>query len=775
MGKIFKQLARHWAACLVVAALLIVQAYCDLSLPDYTSKIVDTGIQQGGIESPLPQTLRSSTLDALSLLMREEDAAAFENAYEYYVQDDGVLKLRSDLTADERAALEEAVTMPDIVLYMTASQTANGTGMPAQSLTPLSEYPPASSGEEAASSTASPTAESTDETETVAPTADDLDAVCAQFAAMAQMPGFSREMIQQQLAGALAQMDETTLSSMASQATLLVSLEYEAQGVAHDVQMQYLFRVGGQMLGLTLLMVAVAILVGLIASRVSAAIGRDLRRETFSSVIHFSNAEIENFSTASLITRTTNDIQQVQFVCVILLRMVAYAPILGIGGIFHVVQGNTGLAWIIVLDVVLLLTLIAFLMNFAMPKFKIMQKLIDRVNLVSREMLMGLSVVRAFNREQHEEERFDEASTRLMKTQLFTNRVMTFMMPLMMLIMNLVSVGIVWFGGHAIDAGTLQTGDLIAFITYSMVIIMGFLMIGMLSIMLPRADVAAQRIEEVLECEPSICDPDPDVAKDAELSASYVPGAEVAFHDVCFRYSDSAENVLDHVDFTCKPGKTTAIIGSTGSGKSTIVKLVLRFYDVSQGSVTIDGVDVRDVSQHALRRQLGYVPQKAFLFSGTISSNIAYGAEGADDERIRRAADIAQASEFIGEKPEGFEGPIAQGGTNVSGGQRQRLAIARALATDARVFLFDDSFSALDYKTDAALRHELGARLGGKTVIIVAQRISTVLSADQIVVLDEGRVVGKGTHAELMDSCEEYREIAMSQLSEEELAGGGAR
>ncbi len=400
-------------------------------------------------------------------------------------------------------------------------------------------------------------------------------------------------------------------------------------------------------------------------------------------------------------------------VTVMMLRMVLYAPILAIGGVIMIARTNLSMGWMVVIVAVLAIALIlAVLIKVAMPKFKIMQKLIDRVNLVSREMLMGLSVVRAFNREQHEEERFDEASTRLMKTQLFTNRVMTFMMPLMMLIMNLVSVGIVWFGGHAIDAGALQTGDLIAFITYSMVIIMGFLMIGMLSIMLPRADVAAQRIEEVLECGSLDRDPAPADSKDAELSASCVPGAEVAFHDVCFRYSDSAENVLDHVDFTCKPGKTTAIIGSTGSGKSTIVKLALRFYDVSQGSVTIDGVDVRDVSQHALRRQLGYVPQKAFLFSGTISSNIAYGAEGADDGRIRRAADIAQASEFIGEKPEGFESPIAQGGTNVSGGQRQRLAIARALATDARVFLFDDSFSALDYKTDAALRHEPRCPLG---------------------------------------------------------------
>ena len=541
------------------------------------------------------------------------------------------------------------------------------------------------------------------------------------------------------------------------------------------MQMDYLFFTGAKMLMLSALGMVVAIAIGFLASRTAAKVGRSLRGRLFDKVVTFSDAEIQSFSAASLITRGTNDVQQVQMVTVMLLRMVLYAPILAIGGIIMIARTNLSMGWIVIVAVLAIALILVVLIKVAMPKFKIMQKLIDRVNLVSREMLMGLSVVRAFNREQHEEERFDEASTRLMKTQLFTNRVMTFMMPLMMLIMNLVSVGIVWFGGHAIDTGALQTGDLIAFITYSMVIIMGFLMIGMLSIMLPRADVAAQRIEEVLECEPSICDPAPADSKDAELSASCVPGAEVAFHDVCFRYSDSAENVLDHVDFTCKPGKTTAIIGSTGSGKSTIVKLVLRFYDVSQGSVTIDGVDVRDVSQHALRRQLGYVPQKAFLFSGTISSNIAYGAEGADDERIRRAADIAQASEFIGEKPEGFESPIAQGGTNVSGGQRQRLAIARALATDARVFLFDDSFSALDYKTDAALRHELGARLGGKTVIIVAQRISTVLSADQIVVLDEGRVVGKGTHAELMDSCEEYREIAMSQLSEEELAGGGAR
>ena len=767
MGKIFKQLARHWAACLVVVALLIVQAYCDLSLPDYTSKIVDTGIQQGGIESPLPQTLRSSTLDALSLLMSEEDAAAFENAYEYYVQDDGVLKLRSDLTTDERAALEEAVTVPDIVLYMTASQTANGTGMPAQSLTPLSEYPPASSGEEAASSAASPTAESTDETETVAPTADDLDAVCAQFAAMAQMPGFSREMIQQQLAGALAQMDETTLSSMASQTTLLVSLEYEAQGVAHNVQMQYLFRVGGQMLGLTLLMVAVAILVGLIASRVSAAIGRDLRRETFSSVIHFSNAEIENFSTASLITRTTNDIQQVQFVCVMLLRMVAYAPILGIGGVLHVIGSSSGLSWIVVLDVAVLLLLILFLMNVAMPKFKIMQTLVDRLNLVSREILTGIMPVRAFSREPFEEERFDKANKDLMGTQLFTNRAMVAMMPFMTLIMNGTSLLIVWFGGKAMDNGTMQVGEMIAFITYTMQIVMSFLMLAMVAVMLPRAGVAADRIDEVIRTKATIHDPDEADAKAAKEHKNWQ--GVVEFHDVSFRFPGADSDALEHISFTAKPGETTAIIGSTGCGKSTLLNLIPRFYDVTGGSVTVDGIDVRQMPQAQLHDLLGYVPQKGVLFSGTIDSNLKFGGDHITDAAVKKAAAIAQAAEFIDAKPEGYTSPIAQGGSNVSGGQKQRLSIARAIAKDPKIYLFDDSFSALDYKTDVALRRALKAQTDNATVIIVAQRISTVLHANQILVLDEGRLVGKGTHAQLMASCPEYQEIARSQLSQKEL------
>ena len=737
MGKIFKQLARHWAACLAVVALLFVQAYCDLSLPDYTSRIVDTGIQQGGIESPLPETVRQSTLDALSLLMGEEDANALQNAYGYYLQDNGVLKLRSDLTDAERTALEDAVTTPDIVLYMAAAQNAN-----------------APAGAEA-------------ETMTAAPTAEDLDAVCAQFAAMAQMPGFSREMIQQQLASAMEQVDETTLSSMASQATLLVSLEYEAQGVSHDVQMAYLFRVGGQMLALTLLMVVVAILVGLIASRVSASIGRELRRETFSSVIHFSNAEIENFSTASLITRTTNDIQQVQFTCVILLRMVAYAPILGIGGVMHVTQGNTGLAWIIVLDVAALLLLVTVLMSIAMPRFKIMQTLVDKLNLVSREILTGVMPVRAFSRESFEEKRFDAASRELMGTQLFTNRAMVAMMPFMTLIMNGTSLLIVWFGGKAMDAGNMQVGEMIAFITYTMQIVMSFLMLAMVAVMLPRAGVAADRIDEVCRTKASIHDPDAATAKPA-LEKNVWDGV-VRFEDVSFRFPGADSDALEHISFTATPGETTAIIGSTGCGKSSLLNLIPRFYDVTGGRVTIDGIDVREMPQEQLHSLLGYVPQKGVLFSGTIESNLKFGGAQITDAGMKKAASIAQATEFIDAKPEGYASPIAQGGSNVSGGQKQRLSIARAIAKDPKIYLFDDSFSALDYKTDVTLRRALKEETDNATVIIVAQRISTVLHANQILVLDDGRLVGKGTHAQLMATCPEYQEIARSQLSQKEL------
>ena len=753
MIKIFKQLARHWAVCLVVFALLFVQAYCDLALPDYTSKIVDTGIQQGGIESPLPQTVRKSTLDALSLLMNEEDAQKLQSAYQYYLQDDGVLQLRTDLTKDERTALEEAVTTPDIVLYMAAAQAANApAGQGCMGMTGLAEMPSVSTDTE---------------TKTIAPTAADLDTVCGQFAAMSQMPGFDRSALQKQLNSAISQLDSTMLENMKSQSLLLVQLEYEAQGVARDVQMRYLFRVGGQMLALTLLMVAVAVAVGFLASRVSAAIGRDLRRETFSSVIGFSNAEIENFSTASLITRTTNDIQQVQFVCVILLRMVAYAPILGIGGVLHVVGSSTGLSWIVVLDVGLLLLLLIFLMNVAMPKFKVMQQLVDRLNLVSREILTGIMPVRAFSREKFEEQRFDKANRALMGTQLFTNRAMVAMMPFMTLIMNGTSLLIVWFGGKAMDNGTMQVGEMIAFITYTMQIVMSFLMLAMVAVMLPRAGVAADRIDEVIRTKATIHDPDEADAKAAKEHKNWQ--GVVEFHDVSFRFPGADSDALEHISFTAKPGETTAIIGSTGCGKSTLLNLIPRFYDVTGGSVTVDGIDVRQMPQAQLHDLLGYVPQKGVLFSGTIDSNLKFGGEHITDADVKKAAAIAQATEFIDAKPEGYQSPIAQGGSNVSGGQKQRLSIARAIAKDPKIYLFDDSFSALDFKTDVALRRALKAQTDNATVIIVAQRISTVLHANQILVLDEGRLVGKGTHAQLMASCPEYQEIARSQLSQKEL------
>ena len=754
MTKIFKQLARHWAVCLVVFALLFVQAYCDLALPDYTSKIVDTGIQQGGIESPLPQTVRQSTLDALSLLMNEEDAQKLQNAYQYYLQDDGVLQLRSDLTEDERTALEDAVTTPDIVLYMAAAQAANTpAGQNSMGMTGLAETPSAAADAD---------------TETVTPTAADLDTVCSQFAAMSQMPGFDRSMLQKQLDSAMSQLDSTLLENLKSQSLLLVQLEYEAQGVAQDVQMGYLFRVGGQMLALTLLMVAVAVAVGFLASRVSAAIGRDLRRETFSSVIGFSNAEIENFSTASLITRTTNDIQQVQFVCVILLRMVAYAPILGIGGVLHVVGSSSGLSWIVVLDVALLLLLLLFLMSVAMPKFKVMQQLVDRLNLISREILTGIMPVRAFSREKFEEQRFDKANRELMGTQLFTNRAMVAMMPFMTLIMNGTSLLIVWFGGKAMDAGTMQVGEMIAFITYTMQIVMSFLMLAMVAVMLPRAGVAADRIDEVIRTKATIHDPDETTAKAAQAHTDWQ--GVVQFEDVSFRYPGADSDALEHISFTAKPGETTAIIGSTGCGKSTLLNLIPRFYDVTGGKVTVDGIDVREMPQAQLHDLLGYVPQKGVLFSGTIDSNLKFGGEDITNAQVHKAAAIAQATDFIEAKPEGYQSPIAQGGSNVSGGQKQRLSIARAIAKDPKVYLFDDSFSALDYKTDVTLRRALKAQTDNATVIIVAQRISTVLHANQILVLDEGRLVGKGTHAQLMVSCPEYQEIARSQLSQKELA-----
>ncbi|WP_302143430.1 ABC transporter ATP-binding protein [Senegalimassilia anaerobia] len=720
--RIIKNLAQHKLVVLMIVVLLCVQAACDLALPNYTSDIVDTGIQQQGVQDVAAEQLTGRTHDLVAMMLPEPEEQMFADAYAQ--NEDGTYSLTESGKRD-RAALDDAMALP-----MTVTCYADQ----------IAEL--------------------------------DLDQVKAAY----DQGMIGKDDIQAMLDRARGSMGDMADTLIAQQGFAAARAEYEQLGYDLDaMQMDYLAATGAKMLGLAALGMVIAVMVGFLASRTAAKVGRNLRERLFNQVVGFSDAEIQSFSAASLITRGTNDVQLVQMVTVMLLRMVLYAPILAIGGIIMIARTDLSMGWIIIAAVAAIAVIMGVLMKVAMPKFKIMQKLIDRVNLVSRELLTGLPVIRAFGREQHEEARFDDANTRLMKTQLFTNRVMTFMMPLMMLIMNLVSVGIIWFGGHAIDAGNLQTGDLIAFITYSMVIIMGFLMIGMLSIMLPRADVAAQRIDEVLECKPSIADPDPGKAKDALLGANGLPGARIAFENVSFRYSDGAECVLEDVSFTCEPGKTTAIIGSTGSGKSTVLKLAERFHDVTSGRITVDGIDVRDVSQHALRTQLGYVPQAAFLFSGTIASNVGYGVDDADEDRIRAAADVAQASDFIAERPEGLATPISQGGTNVSGGQRQRLAIARALATDARAYLFDDSFSALDYKTDAALRHELSSRLGGKTVVIVAQRISTVLNADQIVVLDDGRVVGAGTHEQLMESCQEYREIAMSQLSEEELKGGDAR
>ena len=733
MLNIFRHLAKHWATILAVVVLLLVQANCDLALPSYTSDIVDVGIQQGGVENGLPGSARQTTLDALSVLMSGEDAAALDTAYGP-ADENGVRALLDTVTEEQQAALADALTTPDVALYMAASaQSASRQGV-----------------------------------ETALPEPQDLDSAAAMLSAAAAAPGFDHEALLARLSGAAGSLDATAAETLASQAVQLVRLEYQAQGIDGDVQMHYLLTTGGEMLLVALLMAAAAISVGFLASRVSAAVGRDLRRQVFGKVISFSNAETDRFSTASLITRTTNDIQQVQMTSVMLLRIVIYAPILGIGGIIRVAGTDTGLSWIIVLAVALLLALVFVLMQVAMPKFKIMQKLVDRLNLVSREILTGIMPIRAFSREKFEEERFDAANKDLMKTQLFTNRTMTFMMPAMTLIMNGISLLIVWFGGHAMETSGMQVGDLIAFITYTMQIVMSFLMLTAISIMLPRAGVAADRIEEVLRTEPVIEDPAP-AQLPAGLENKQWRGV-VQFDHVNFRFPGADADALEDITFTAEPGKTTAIIGSTGCGKSTLLNLIPRFYDVTSGKITLDGVDLRQMPQETLRAQLGYVPQKGVLFSGTIESNLKFGGDAIPDADMVQAAEIAQAAEFISAKPEGYQSPIAQGGTNVSGGQKQRLSIARAIAKNPKVYLFDDSFSALDYKTDVTLRRALKEKTGDATVIIVAQRISTVLHADQILVLDDGRIVGCGRHADLLATCPEYREIAKSQLSEKDLA-----
>lgn len=790
--RIIQYLKSSKVAVLLITLLLIVQAFADLSLPRYTSDLVDVGIQQGGIEHASPDEMSADTFNYICMLADEDIEQLIRDSYEQNTAGEneasagengtraGENEARnytlSEYGKENRVELDSAIALPLVLVHMSdimgdaSSSDASSSGASASD---------ASSGVSGESNNAAYSLSSFE-----APSSSSNVAALAQNAMQSgsfdwaqlysayESGAISKAEIQSfidQARQAYGAIDDSLIQQQAIEA---VKAEYETLGMDLGViQLQYLAWLGAQMLGVAALMMAASISVGFVASRTAAKIARNLRERLFEKVVSFSDAEVQSFSAASLITRGTNDIQQIQMVLVMLLRMVLYAPILAIGGIIMVSQTNLAMSWIIVLAIVVIGIVIALLMALALPKFKIMQKLIDRVNLVSREMLTGMSVIRAFDRQEYEEARFDEASTALYKTQLFTNRVMTFMIPTMMLVMNGVSVLIVWVGGSYIDSGVIQTGDMIAFITYSMVIVMSFLMISMIAIMLPRADVAAQRVNEVLDTENSIHDPEESQVEKLDKNAK---GLSVEFDNVTFAYNEGSDPVLKDISFVAEPGKTTAIIGSTGSGKSTIMKLIERFYEVTQGAIRVGGVDVRSMKQHELRRELGYVPQKAFLFSGTIESTIAYANEDMDEDRVRKAADIAQATEFITAKEQGFESEISQGGTNVSGGQRQRLSIARALASDARVLLFDDSFSALDYATDARLRHALATEAAGKTVLVVAQRIATVLNADKILVLEDGELVGSGTHKELLSTCPTYREIAQSQLSEEELKGGVA-
>ena len=715
MSKIFKNLIPYWRWIILIFVFLIAQAYCDLALPAYTSDIIDVGIQDHGIEHILPKEITSEDYQMAQTFMLSDEKEKFTDCYEAQdasKSDDSVAKYKLTADSDTLDKLDEELLVPLVMAYQAFQ-----------------------SGEQM-----------------------DVDA-----SAIPQGVALDDNMIKQIRSKVQEKIDAVGSATLKSMGVTFATKCDENAGIDVDAnQVAYLWKAGAKMAAFAAIMLIAACVVGFAASKVGAAVGRDLREKTFSKVVGFSNAEINKFSTASLITRSTNDIQQIQMVTTMMLRMVLYAPIVGIGGIIKVAQTKSGMEWVIAIAVAAIMVFIFTLVGIAMPKFKIMQSLVDKVNLVSREILTGLSVIRAFGREKEEEKRFDEANRELTRTQLFTNRVMTFMMPGMMMIMNVLTVGIVWFGANKIDGGNMQVGAMTAFITYSMLIVMSFLMLTMMSVMLPRAMVAADRIDEVINTHSSIEDSEnPETIESAK--------GVVEFNHVNFMYPGAKANVLEDITFKAEPGKTTAIIGSTGCGKSTLVNLIPRLYDVTGGSITIDGHDIRNISMHDLRSELGYVPQKGMLFSGTIASNLRFGNPDASDEDVVKAAQIAQATEFIDNKAEKYDSPIAQGGTNVSGGQKQRLSIARAIAKHPRVFIFDDSFSALDLKTDAILRKELAANVSDATVIIVAQRISTILHADQILVMDDGKIVGKGTHEELMKTCETYQQIASSQLSAKEL------
>lgn len=768
MGKLFKNLKPYWKSVILIVLLLVVQAFCDLSLPQYTSEIIDVGIQNSGVSHILPEKMTAQEYEIAQVFMTETEKQQWQNAYvgsgeDYYQRKDAYDKL----TEDELDQLDSDLFVPVMLNYQMSMVDEKSFR---EIVTQQSD--PEAAEQLAQASIAEIGASMGVELEPYVRQEEDEDGnlievtrvdVRPLFAAMTE----SGQMDDAAWADIRKQMNEmldTMGDSLAHSSGVAYAIQCdEAAGLdTEKIQSHYLWVSGGKMVLMALLMMAAAISVSFVASRVGAGVGRDLRERVFSRVVQFSGAEMDRFSTASLITRSTNDIQQVQMVTILFLRMLLYAPIIGIGGIIKVANTGAGMGWVIALAVIVILAVVGILMMIAMPKFQKMQTLVDRVNLVSREILTGLPVIRAFGREKKEEQRFEDANQALTKTMLFTNRVMTFMMPLMMMLMYGLSILIVWIGAHRIDGGVMQVGSMTAFITYSMMIVMAFLMITMMSVMLPRASVAAGRIDEVICTESSVKEADQPKA----LAQCH---GTLQFDHVNFRYPGAEEDALHDISFTAEPGKTTAIIGSTGCGKSTLVNLIPRLYDVTGGSLTLDGVDVRELSLEQLRQQIGFVPQKGVLFSGTIASNLRFGNREATEEELQKAAEIAQALDFITEKPDGFDSSIAQGGTNVSGGQKQRLTIARAIAKNPSVYVFDDSFSALDLKTDAKLRAALGEYVQNSTILLVAQRISTILHADQILVLEEGNIVGKGTHEELLQSCEVYRQIARSQLSASEL------
>lgn len=750
MGKLIKYLGRYKLQCLLVLVLLVVQAICDLALPDYTADIMDTGIMQKGIDRASPRVISQEALNDIKLFMTQDEEKLVEESYELVDDISGTdsLPLKDStpvgkvyelkVTKDEELDELDDVMKQAVMVYSAAKQT------PIEKLTEMGGDPNGGQGEQQISAQALEQLKG----------ATLLDYFKTMSSNQAEQ-SFRKSVLQ-----SAGEMSDIAVDQAAK---AYIEQEYERLGVDIDgLEKSYLFKAGAKMLAMAGLIMLCTILIGFLAARIGAGIGLDLRAGVFKKVITFSNQEMDEFSTSSLITRSTNDIQQIQMVLTIMLRMCFYAPILGIGGMIRVLDTNKSMMWIIAVAVVAVMALVGVLMMIAMPKFKIMQKKVDRINLVTREILTGLPVIRAFSREKHEQERFDESNTDLTKTMLFTHKVMSFMFPAMTLVMNGVSILIVWIAAKQIDLGELQVGSMTAFITYAMMIIMSFLMLTMISVFLPRAAIAAERVDEVLTSKATVVD-----SENADPQRKITQGT-VRFEHVNFRYNNADADVLEDIDFTAKNGKTTAIIGSTGSGKSTLVNLIPRFYDVTAGKITIDGVDVRDYTQINLREAIGFVPQKGVLFSGDINSNISFGCPDASQEQIEKAAEIAQATEFITAKPDGFSSEIAQGGTNVSGGQKQRLSIARAIAKKPKILIFDDSFSALDFKTDVKLRKALGDNIKNTTVIIVAQRIVTIMNADEIIVLDDGKVAGKGTHLELLRSCDVYDQIVKSQLSQDE-------